>query len=500
MRSAAEHDVARLEGVKLTAAQQKVEAELGDPENWAFALEDLILQEAVLQAKSSRTPDEQRQLESLGASIQQKSVEFSRFLDQFGYTVVAELKASSGNNPETTNESEIPSYLQSTLAKLGPNAMGIRVLLGEKRVYLILVQAHARKKIELSVPPDELRAKALAVRDTIGSRTSDPRPRLAELYSLLIAPMHPELDTLTAGTKGSAPVLLWSLDDALRYVPMAALYDGQHYLVERFRNVLFTPESYWHMADAAMASGQRPSALALGLSKSYGGLPALPGVMPELEAVVHDPSVPQSHGVMEGRLLPDDEFTLTALKTELGTGKSYAVVHIASHFVEQTGGGREPFLMLGGDATGEANGFAWSLSAMENSTIAFRGTQLLTLSACSTGKDYTSRDGVEMDSLGMVAQQKEAKAVLATLWDVNDASTSRIMSDFYARWIKNPEAGKAEALRQAQLAFLHQAESAAGRNTGRGIQVEDDSAATGQQTYYALPYSWAPFVLIGNYQ
>jgi len=45
--------------------------------------------------------------------------------------------------------------------------------------------------------------------------------------------------------------------------------------------------------------------------------------------------------------------------------------------------------------------------------------------------------------------------VLATLWDVNDLSTSRIMSDFYSRWVKNPADGKAEALRQAQLAFLH---------------------------------------------
>ena len=34
-----------------------------------------------------------------------------------------------------------------------------------------------------------------------------------------------------------------------------------------------------------------------------------------------------------------------------------------------------------------------------------------------------------MDSLGMVAQQKDAEAVLATLWDVNDLSTSRIMSE-----------------------------------------------------------------------
>ena len=174
----------------------------------------------------------------------------------------------------------------------------------------------------------------------------------------------------------------------------------------------------------------------MGLSKSYGGLPALPGVMPELDAVVHDPSAPESHGPMDGKLLPNEQFTLAALKTELGTGKGFPVVHIASHFVLIAGSGDEPFLMMGGDNAGDANGFEWNLSDMENSPVAFHGTRLLTLSACSTAKDYKSRNGLEMDSLGMVAQQKDAEAVLATLWDVNDLSTSRIMSDFYSRWVK----------------------------------------------------------------
>ena len=103
--------------------------------------------------------------------------------------------------------------------------------------------------------------------------------------------------------KGGVPTLLWSLDDALRYLPMAALYDGQQYMLERFRNVLFTPESYGHMTDLPLGKGSAPSVLAMGLSKSYGGLPPLPGVMPELDSVVHDPAVPESHGPMEGKLL-----------------------------------------------------------------------------------------------------------------------------------------------------------------------------------------------------
>jgi CHAT domain-containing protein len=238
----------------------------------------------------------------------------------------------------------------------------------------------------------------------------------------------------------------------------------------------------------------------MGLSKSYGGMPALPGVIPELDSVVHDPAVPDSHGPMQGKLLPDDQFTLAALKTELGAGKGFSVVHIASHFVLVAGSGDEPFLMMGGDNAGNANGFAWNLSEMENSPVAFHGTRLLTLSACSTAKDYKSRNGFEMDSLGMVAQQKDAEAVLATLWDVNDLSTSHIMSDFYDRWVRNPTQGKAEALRQAQLAFLHGAAAAPDAKTGRGFETVEGSQAATSSLGYAHPYYWAPFVLIGNYQ
>ena len=131
---------------------------------------------------------------------------------------------------------------------------------------------------------------------------------------MVVAPIEGQLKTTRTAHRGSpkaaVPTLLWSLDDALRYVPMGALYDGNQYMVERFHNVLFTPESYGHMTDSPLENGAPPSALAMGLSKSYGGLPALPGVIPELDSVVHDPSVPDSHGPMQGKLLPDEQFTL----------------------------------------------------------------------------------------------------------------------------------------------------------------------------------------------
>lgn len=118
---------------------------------------------------------------------------------------------------------------------------------------------------------------------------------------------------------------------------------------------------------------------------------------PRLEGFILPEFVPDSHGPMQGKLLPDDQFTLAALKEELGNGMGFPIVHIASHFVLQAGSGDEPFLMMGGDTTGNPAGFECNLSAMENPEIAFHGTRLLTLSACSTAQDYKSRNGFEMD-------------------------------------------------------------------------------------------------------
>jgi CHAT domain-containing protein len=357
--------------------------------------------------------------------------------------------------------------------------MGIRILLGDERAYAIVVTAQGRKKFELKATPAELRSKVLQVRDDLRTSDSDLKPHLVELYAMAVAPFEDELTALEKDSQGKngVPTLLWSLDGALRYLPMAAMYNGRRYLAERFTNILFTPESYGHMAASAGEGKDALRVLAMGLSKSYGGLPALPGVLPELNAVARDPSVPESHGPLDGTLLSDERFTYEALKTKLGAGSTFPVVHIASHFVLETDSGAEPYLMLGGESAGQPDGYPLTLSKLEDSPISFHGTRLLTLSACSTAKGDVAKNGLEMDSLGMIAQQKDAEAVLATLWDVDDASTSRIMSDFYARWIKAPAEGKAEALRQAQMALLR-----------------------GSDAAFSHPYYWAPFVLIGNYK
>ena len=529
VRGAAGNPAAKLEPVALDAAHFKGQAELAAPEKAAMSITDINLEYTLLHAKPSRSAEDDARLKLLDTQIEARNAEVSAFFRDTLYPeLTLQVGAADANALLSKQRSDI-SLLQNTLGEFGPRVLGVRLLLGEQHAYAILVTAHTRQKIVLQATPAQIRAKALEVRDDLRSPESDPKPHLAELYAMVVTPLDPELkslESLPLSTSDHSPVptILWSLDGVLRYVPMAALFDGSHYMAERFNNVLFTPESFGHMTVQSRPNDARPRVLAMGLSKSYGGLPALPGVMPELEAVVHDPSDPASHGPMEGRLLSNDQFTLEALKAQLGSGSSYPVVHIASHFVVQMGKGHEePFLLLGsegsnsapaisgtttaasgrGDATGPAQptGYQLTLSKIEDSSISFRGTHLLTLSACNTASGAAMKDGLEMDSLGMIAQQKDAEAVLATLWSVNDMSTSRLMSDFYSRWVRSPAAGKAEALRQAQISFLHGVRSPRdpSKPSPDAKQPADpEEKATAEALTH--PFYWAPFVLIGNFQ
>lgn len=497
----------RAAALTLTAAQQQVEKDLAERERNAAGMADLNAQVAALEAKTTRTAEEEAQRKALEAKIEAANGEVSDFFRTTLYPELAQKGGAAEANAVVSEERSEVSRLENTLADLGPRVMGIRLLVGDQQVFALVVTAHSRRKYDLKATPVELEQKVEQVRSELRSPESDPRPDLAALYAMVVAPFEQELASLERGSGDAsrAPTLLWSLDGSLRYLPMAALYDGHRYLAERFNNVLFTPESYGRMAAPAGGSANL-RVLAMGLSKSYGGMPALPGVLPELDAVVHDPAAPDSHGPIPGVLLPNDQFTYAALRQQLGSGSAFPVVHIASHFVLETGKGAEPYLMMGGESAGDPQGFALTLSRLEDSTVTFHGTRLLTLSACSTAKGDVATDGLEMDSLGMVAQQKDAEAVLATLWDVNDASTSRIMSDFYGRWVAHPELGKAEALRQAQMAFLRGAApgGAARAGTGgaahRGVAAVGGAAAGAGTATYAHPFYWAPFVLMGNYQ
>jgi len=328
-----------------------------------------------------------------------------------------------------------------------------------------------------------LRGKVFAFSKALADHHSDKdiEVKAQELYSILVAPIEKDL-------QGALVVnLVWSLDDVLRYLPLGALYDGKQYLIERYRNTVITTASLVNLG-AQSQNGQRRG-VAMGVSKNYNGLGELKAVPEELSSVIHSDAT-GSRGSVPGTILLNDSFTETNMEAELE--KHPSLVHIASHYVFSPEGDEYSYLLLGGKDTGGGQGYQLTLAELRDEPrIDLTGVDLLTLSACETAKDAINRDGREINGLAITAQTKGAKAVVASLWNVDDASVGQMMATFYKLWVASPGMTKSEALRQAQLMLLHGPDS-----TPQVLDPPTERAAS----RYSNPFYWAPFVLIGNWR
>ncbi len=125
-------------------------------------------------------------------------------------------------------------------------------------------------------------------------------------------------------------------------------------------------------------------------------------------------------------------------------------------------------------------------------------THLVVLSACETALGGVDAHGIEMSGISFYFLTNGAKAVIASLWLVNDASTSQLMQPFYQN-LSTGKMTKSQALREAQIAMIQgknqssdTKRSSVNYMPGRSINSESISRNLSH------PYYWAPFILIGN--
>lgn len=324
----------------------------------------------------------------------------------------------------------------------------------------------------------------------------DPRPLGKELYDILIKPVERHLEGAKAKT------LLWSLDGNLRLLPLAALWDGKQFFGQKYQNVILTPASrarlsetnspQWHVLGLGVTEAKKVSVKEKdGRARSV-QLPGLPAVKTELAKIVGGGE--QGEGVLPGIVLLNSDFNRKSFADQLLKG--YKAVHIASHFALNAGDATQSFLLLG-------DGSPLTVSEIKTDPdLDFAGVDLLALSACETAVIEKDSNGKEVEGFAYVAQQKGAKAILATLWSVADESTSLLMGEFYRLRKERPLLTKAAALQLAQRRMIDGTlrPSVAG-GTARGLGDSLGGAAGGEaNNSYAHPYYWSPFILIGNWR
>jgi CHAT domain-containing protein len=307
-----------------------------------------------------------------------------------------------------------------------------------------------------------------------------------KLYDCLVKPLEPELQ------KNNIQNLVFVPDRATNYIPMGALFDGEKFLIERYTVSSVLNAGLTDVSDRLPPNPQNTPVLALGLSEAKAGFRALPNVPLELEAIVRQ-KPNEAKGIYPGLEFLNQAFTLDALQNNLRDRK---ILHIATHgaFVPQNP--KESYLLLG-------NGDKYAIYQIQFLRN-LRDVHLVVLSACETALGGPDANGTEIAGISSYFLRDKAKAVMASLWLVNDGSTSLLMQQFYKNLSTDKQPiTKAEALRQAQLSLLNKqvtAKDAPQRSDADVILSPKPGAQlpTRSASDFSHPYYWAPFILIGN--
>lgn len=311
-----------------------------------------------------------------------------------------------------------------------------------------------------------------------------------KLYDWLIRPLEKEMEG------GEINNLVFVLDRFIRYLPMAALLDSKtnKYLIQKGYQVS-TVISANETNVGDLLGTKNVAVLAMGLAD------VLPNVRPEISGIVYAQGAKSTTASFPGLALYDKDFTVENLQKNL---EKYRILHLATHGVFSPKTDEESYLMLAG-------GNKLTPTLIKSLAVELTSVHLVVLSACQTGlggliskvDDRRKAEGVEISSLSYAFMEGDrAKAVVASLWAVNDASTARLMQLFYANLANTKEPmTKSEALRRAQLSLLigkSDPVNTDGTRSNFNIPLPPNADKNLINRDLSHPYYWAPFILIGN--
>lgn len=284
-----------------------------------------------------------------------------------------------------------------------------------------------------------------------------------QFYQWIVQPAQEQLKANQIDT------LVFTLDRQLQTIPMAALYDGETYLIDKYAIAEFL---------GLRVSGANESLPQEDLKIMAAGLSSIPSLLPEeigdnflpltyVSQELDEISTLQKEGIRV-TTLKDENFTLTNFNTRLNEDK-FPVVHLATHG-QFSVDPQKTFLLTSGEQTKaliEVNELAALFRT--RGQIRLDSIELLVLNACETA----AGDNLATLGLAGTAVRAGARSAIASLWTLNDAPSVEFTKILYQN-LRQPNVSRAEALRQAQLALM-------------------------RNPQYRHPRYWSPYILAGNW-
>ncbi|NES69584.1 MAG: CHAT domain-containing protein [Okeania sp. SIO2D1] len=390
----------------------------------------------------------------------------NEFADYFG----------SDLSSQITSTKNIREVLTDIADQTGKNSAIIYVTAYPEELQLVLYTPGSEPI--LKTIPEANRQKLMKVALELRVQITTPNKRYIDsylsaaqkLYDWFIAPISAELKAANIET------LLFSMDEGLRTLPVAALHDGTQFLVEKYSLSLIPSVS---LMDTNYRPLQDTRVLAMGASEFVEQNP-LPAVPVELKNIAQQ--------LWQGNMFLNEDFTRDNLVIQRESNP-YPIIHLATHANFRPGKVGNSYIQLWGTEKiklDEVRELGWNEPAVE----------LLVLSACRTA---IGDSNAELGFAGL-AVAAGVKSALASVWYVNDEGTLGLMTEFYSHL--NDTKIKAEALRQAQLAMLRGkvviAEGELRGSGTRGVVTLPPVLEDIENDNLSHPYYWAGFTMVGS--
>ncbi|MEM9265703.1 MAG: CHAT domain-containing protein, partial [Cyanobacteria bacterium P01_F01_bin.13] len=431
----------------------------------------------------NRSTDQNDRIQTL--ETQQGNI-LDQFLNFIASDDVQQLIAQLSRTATDPNQDVLTELNQFPTLRDNLNAIGNAVLLYplilDDRLELVLVTADGPPtRHPVPIPRDQLTTKISDFQQLLRDKNSNPQPLAQELYTLLIQPLE------TALTAAEAETIIYAPDGLLRYIPLAALHDGNQWLAQRYEVNHITAAS---LTDLNLKPSREPIVLAGAFQSGqhdiavgdknlrFNGLP-----FAGIEVDLLQESFPTTP-------FYDADFSRDATEPLMN---DHTIVHLATHAALLIGDPSESFILFG-------NGERLTLEELKSWRGRLQTVDLMVLSACETGTGGSIKDstGEEILGFGYLMQDAGARAVLSSLWPVSDGGTQELMTNFYEA-LKVSGMSKAEALQQAQIALItgNQVDVGSGERFSLIPRIPDSPEALSNNRL-SHPYYWAPFILIGN--